>query len=125
MKLDRTFARELSKAANGDGSREARFVFLKPARCAAKELSSTNAPKLFNDVLRRYGRSTVAVCVAVTILERGDRMEQRSRAWAREVLTLWTNRPSSLSSVAICDGLHPTRIEEYAGPLIRLTTEEE
>lgn len=37
MKLDRTFAREVKKAANGDGSREARFAFLNPAREAAKK----------------------------------------------------------------------------------------
>lgn len=121
MKLDRTFTREISKAANGDGSRDARFAFLTPAKAAARELSNTNAPQIFNDVLRRYGRTTVAVCVAATIMERTNRMESRSCEWAREVLKLWTNRPSTFSYVAINDGLHPTRIEDYAGALIRLT----
>ena len=40
MKLDRTFSAEIKKA-NGDGRREAKFAFLKPARAAAKELSTT------------------------------------------------------------------------------------
>lgn len=122
MKLDRTFAREIEKTSNGDGSRDARFAFLKPARAAAKELSNTNAPYIFTDVLKTYGRPTVAICVAVTVLNRQDRMERRTCDWAREVLKLWSNRPNSINSVIIDDGLHPTRIEEYAGPLIRLTT---
>ena len=122
MKLDKTFVRDILKAANGDGSREARFQFLRPAKAAAKELSCTQAPKKFNDVLKTYGRETVAVCVAVTILTRKERMERSSCEWAMEVLRLWTNRPYDLTCVAINDGLHPTRLEEYAGGLIRLTT---
>lgn len=124
MKLDRTFARDISKAANGDGSREARFLFLRPAKAAARELSCTQAPKKFDNVLKTYGRETVAVCVAVTILTRKERMERSSCEWAMAVLRLWTNRPHDLTCIAINDGLHPTRIEEYAGGLIRLTSEE-
>lgn len=40
MKLDRTFSRELSKLANGDGSREEKFDFLTKARAARKALST-------------------------------------------------------------------------------------
>ena len=36
MKLDRTFVQEIKKDANSDGSREARFAFLKNADAAAK-----------------------------------------------------------------------------------------
>lgn len=123
MKLDRTLAREI-KAANGDGSREARFKFLLPAKAAARELSTPAVMAEFNDVLKTYGRATIAVCVAATVLERRDRLERSTVRWAQEVMRLWTNRPNDCGCVVIRDNLHPTRIEEYAGAFIRLTTEE-
>ena len=125
MKLDGTFAREIEKTANGDGSREARFAFLNPARDAAKRLSTPNVRNDFDDVLREYGRATVGLCVAVTVWERRDRLESRTVRWAEDVLKLWTNRPHDTLCLFINDGLHPTRIEEYAGSFIKLTTEEE
>lgn len=67
MKLDGTFAREIEKTANGDGSRKARFAFLNPARDAAKRLSTPNVRNDFDDVLWEYGRATVGLCVAVTV----------------------------------------------------------
>lgn len=124
MKLDRTFAREIKKTANGDGSREARFAFLNPARGAAKRLSTPNVRNDFDDVLREYGRATVGLCVAVTVWERRDRLESQTVRWAMEVLKLWTNRPRDIICLYIYDNLHPSRIEEYAGSLIRITTEE-
>ena len=125
MKLDGTFAREIEKTANGDGSREARFAFLNPARDAAKRLSTPNVRNDFDDVLWEYGRATVGLCVAVTVWERRDRLESRTVRWAEDVLKLWTNRPHDTLCLFINDGLHPTRIEEYAGSFIKLTTEEE
>lgn len=125
MKIDRTFAREVKKAANGNGSREARFAFLNPAKEAARKLSTPNVMREFDDILREYGRATVGLCVAVTVWERRDRLESRTARWAQEVLKLWTNRPPDIRCLYIGDNLHPTRIEEYAGSLIRLTTEEE
>lgn len=124
MKLDRTFAREIEKTANGDGSREARFAFLNPAREAAKKLSTPNVRREFDNILREYGRAAVGLCVAVTVWERRDRLESRTVRWAMEVLRLWTNRPRDILCLFINDGLHPSRIEEYAGSLIMLTTEE-
>lgn len=124
MKLDRTFAREIKKTVNGDGSREARFAFLNPAREAAKKLSTPNVRREFDNILREYGRATVGLCVAVTVWERRDRLESRTVRWAMEVLRLWTNRPRDILCLFINDGLHPSRIEEYAGSLIMLTTEE-
>lgn len=124
MKLDRTFAREIKKTANGDGSREARLAFLNPAKEAAKKLSTPNVRREFDDILREYGRATVGLCVAVTVWERRDRLESRTARWAMEVLKLWTNRPGDIFCLYIYDNLHPSRIEEYAGSFIRLTTEE-
>lgn len=125
MKLDRTFAREIKKTANGDGSREARFAFLKPAREAAKRLSTPNVREEFDDILREYGRVAVGLCVAATVKERRDRLYSKTVRWAEQVLALWTNGPHDTSCLAIHDNLHPTRIEEYAGSFIRATTEEE
>lgn len=125
MKLDRSFAREVEKASNGDGSREARLAFLATARKAVKRLSTPNVMREFNDILREYGRATVGLCVAVTIWERRDRLERRFVRWAEEVLKLWHNRPRNTLSLYIGDGLHTTRIVEYAGSLIKITTEED
>ena len=111
MKLDGTFAREIEKTANGDGSREARFAFLNPARDAAKRLSTPNVRNDFDDVLWEYGRATVGLCVAVTVWERRDRLESRTVRWAEDVLKLWTNRAPDNLCLFINDGLHPTLIE--------------
>ena len=125
MKLDRTFAREVKKAANGDGSREARFAFLNPAKEAARKLSTPNVMREFDGILREYGRATVGLCVAVTAWERRDRLESRTVRWAIKVLELWTNRPPDTHCLYIGANLHPSRIEEYAGSFIKLTTEED
>ena len=124
MKLDRTFAREVKKAANGDGSREARFAFLALAKEACKKLSTPDVMREFDNILREYGRVAVGLCVAVTVWERRDRLESRTVRWAMKVLELWTNRPSDTLCLYIFDNLHPSRIEEYAGSFIKLTTEE-
>ena len=123
MKLDATFAREVRKAANGDGSREARLAFLKPAKEAARKMSSPDVMEEFDNIVREYGRATVGLCVAVTAFENRDRLDSDTVQWAREVLKLWTNKPRDRMCLYINDGLHPTRIEEYAGSLMKLTTE--
>ena len=79
----------------------------------------------FDGILREYGRATVGLCVAVTVWERRDRLESRTVRWAIEVLELWTNRPPDTRCLYIGDNLHPSRIEEYAGSFIKLTTEED
>lgn len=123
MKLDREFVRELKKYANGDGSREARFAFLKHARETAKRLSTTSVMREIDEIIQEQGRLTVALCFAVTILRRRDRLEPQTVRWAEEVLKLWTNRPPRDLSLYIDDGLHPTSIEVYAGELIKCTME--
>ena len=124
MKLDRTFSRELSKLANGDGSREAKFDFLTKARAARKALSTPEVMRgAFDDAVKEYGRVAVGVCLAVTIWERRDRLTDRAVQWARAVLEVWTNRPANMLTVDIDDNIHPTKIEVYAGEFMRLTTE--
>lgn len=124
MKLDRTFSRELSKLANGDGNREAKFDFLTKARAARKALSTPEVMRgAFDDAVKEYGRVAVGVCLAVTIWERRDRLTDRAVQWARAVLEVWTNRPANMLTVYIDDNIHPTKIEVYAGEFMRLTTE--
>ena len=124
MTLDRTLAREI-KAVNGDGSRQTKFQFLAKLDAAKKDLSTTSIRENFDSILKKHGRATVAICVAATLWLRRERMEHCQLHWALAVLDLWTNRSASnLDRAYIDDGLHPTRICEYAGPFIRLTTEE-
>lgn len=124
MKLDETFIKDMKKIANGDGSREAKFNFLRQAKAAAKELSTLSIKENFYKVLCEYGRVAVGICLAATILEKQDRLSTFFVQWGYAVINLWTNRASDLSCVRIDDGLHPTRIEEYAYDFLRLTLEE-
>lgn len=88
-------------------------------------MSSADAPYIFGDVLRRHGRAAVGACLAATIVARADRLEPKTVRWAREVLSVWTNKvPSNVEGLIINDGLHPCRIECYAGSLIDCTVEE-
>jgi len=124
MKLDRTLAREI-KALNGDGTREARFDTLNKVRAASKDLSTPKVREHFNDCLKTHGRAVTALCVASTLYTRRERLDEWGLEWALAVLNLWTNKMSSfIDRASIDDGLHPTRICEYAGSFIQLTTEE-
>lgn len=124
MKLDATFSREIKKYANGDGSDDHRRQFASTLRHVQKELSTPKVIEIFPDCIKKYGHVPVAICVAVSIKERADRLGYSSIEWANEVLCLWTNKPHNITHFAITDDLHPTRIEEprYAGLLISVTT---
>ena len=125
MKIDRELVSEIKKEANGDGSREARFAFLKRLRATREALSNPTVTTEFHKLLNEHGRVPVAICVASTLYARSERIDRWGLRWAMEVLKLWSNRPPSyISCGLIDDGLHPTRICEYAGSFIRLTTEE-
>lgn len=127
MKLDRVFANDIRREANGDGSREAKFAFMKRVEAANKALS---APEVsdggFDSAIKEHGRIPVAICVAATLYNRRERLDRWGFSWAMEVLKLWTNRtPSGVDRATIMDEmLHPTRICGYAGDFIRLTIEE-
>lgn len=130
MKLDRVLANDIKKQANGDGSREARFAFLKKVREAAKMMSTPEVVEdgKFDEAMKIYGRVVVSICVAATLYQRRERLDFWKFNWAMEVLNLWTNRtPHGIEEAYIDDGIHPTRIcdYDYAGSFIRLTTEEE
>lgn len=121
--IDRTLAREI-KALNGDGSREARFETWRRVEAAKKELSSTDAAEKFGGCLRKCGRAVVALCVASTLYEKRERLDGWGLQWSIAVLDLWTNRGSTFRERAVIeDGLHPTRICDYAYEFIKLTSE--
>ena len=120
--IDRELAKEIKKA-NGDGGREAKFAFLNQVRAVCKTCSTPNVRQVFDGCFKEYGRAAVAVCVAATIIARADRLDPCNVRWARDVLQYWTNRPAHLDTIVIDDNLHPSRIEEYAGAFIKLTTE--
>ncbi len=124
MKIDREPAKEI-KAANGDGSREAKVALVQRVRAANKDLSTPTVTTGFNDAIKKHGRVPVALCIAGTLYARRERLDRWGFAWAEEVLKLWTNRPPSYIQIAtINDGLHPTRICEYAGSFVRAVIEE-
>lgn len=126
MKLDGGFARDIKKISNGDGSREARFDFVRCLDAAAKDLSSPDVIRGgFDHAIRTHGRVPVAICTAATIWRNRNRLDRWAVEWAQDVMRLWTNRtPSGVDRATISDGLHPTRIEEYAGSLIKFTVED-
>ena len=124
MKLDRTLVREI-KALTGDGSREAKFALLKRIDAAKNDLSTIKVHDTFNDCLYEHGRGVVIICVAATLDARKERLDFWKWEWALEVLKLLPMfTPGNLARAYIDDGIHPTAICDYAGNLIRLTTEE-
>ena len=124
MKPSLSFSREISKIANGDGSRDAKFAFKEKLVGVSKMLSCKEAPCLFNECLKIHGRIPVAICVAVTINEKNYDMPFEMLEWAREILNLWTNRSYTTEFTYfafINDGLHCLKITEYARLFIKST----
>ena len=121
MSVDRELLKDIHKA-NGDGSREAKFAFLHQVEAVKKECSTPGVMHNFDQLFRNHSRAAVAVCLAATIMSRSMRLEADTVRWASEVLSCWTNRPATMNRVIIEDGLHPSRIEQYAGKFIRMTT---
>ena len=76
--VDKTLLKEIKKTANGDGSREAKFTFLKSAREAAKEMSNPTIRDCFHDIVSKYGRATIAICLAASVVEKEDRLEENT-----------------------------------------------
>lgn len=125
MKLDESFAREIRRVANGDGSPEHEKAFRAKLREVRQALSSPNVMVGYDAALGAYGRVPVAICTAATILERRDVLHERPVRWAEEVLKCWTKRTgANLEQFYIRDELDPSRIEQYAASLVRYTLED-
>lgn len=90
MNLDRTFARDIKKQANGDGSLEAKVTFKKQVEKTARALSTTKAAEVFNDCLKNYGQVTLSVKVKQDC--------RRKWAHAKKLRQLHRNNTSNGSS---------------------------
>lgn len=123
MKLDHTLAQEIVKFTENDGSDEQIRAIRKQLKEVRREMSSPNAMRLYKDWVKEHGRVPVAICTACTILERMRRLNSWSIKWAIAVISCCRMNLNTRDFI-IDDGLHPIRIEEYAGSFIRLTTEE-
>ncbi len=121
MELKADFIRELNKAI-GDGTPEGRSAFLSTAREAAQELSTPDAAEKFDEVLKKYGRAAVAVCVAATLDDHRSKMKPRTVRWAVEVLVgTWRVPPYLYQEVRIDGRFPPSKIEQRADNLINST----
>lgn len=76
---------------------------------------------IFEEHLKHWPRAVVACCVAATVSLR-EGMSPRAQGWARDALEAWKPTDSQRFCAYIDDNLNGTRIEEYAGNFIRLTT---
>ena len=119
MELDRTFASELRKAANGDGGREYRFAFANELKEISAELGKRYE---FDDCVKKHGRAKVALCVASTIIYDSCRHETPEIMWARAVLELWTNKLPGRSESAATVNIHPCILADNSYSLRKLTT---
>lgn len=125
MKLDRTLVKEIKSKVYADGTRSAKFAALRKVKEAACDMSTTSIRTTFNDLLRKHGRAVTAICVAATLCQRKERIDNRGIVWANKVLELVPFfSMSNIEDASINDGIHPTAICEYAASLVRYTTEE-
>lgn len=121
MTLERTFANEIKKVANGDGGREYKFAFVKELQ----EISAALANRYeFDNCVKAYGRAKVALCVATTIIKNAYRNEATQLAWARAVAALWTNKAGERSELAATINIHPSILADNSSSLRRLTVEQ-
>ena len=120
--IDSTLKREV-RALYGKGDRPAKFATLAKLRAAKADLSTPRVMTDFDKCMSKHGRAVVAVCVAATLVQRGDRLDYWRNDWVRRILELLPFLTTeNLRSLYINDNLHPTRICEYAGSLIKYTT---
>lgn len=123
LKLERTLAREIKRAAPPLNDRAAFHAFAAKIREAKRDMSCTGIRDHFYDMLAKHGRPVTAIVLAATLWARQKRLEGWKLSWAQDVLDCWPHTLGLLEEAAIDDGLHPSRICEYAGDFIRLNEE--
>lgn len=121
MKLDRTLAQDIAKYTTNDGSQESINRIRRELRKVRSAMSSPDVMYRFAEHVKTFGRVPVAICTACSILERTKRLNSWSVKWAISVIAACRMNLNT-EDFMIADGLHPLRIEEYAGAFIRLTT---
>ena len=125
MKLDRTLAREI-RSLGGDGSRAAKFALLRRIDAVRADLSTPQVMTNFDDCVMKHGRAIVAVCVAATLNARHDFIGDWKIYWIDGVLNVLPSciTQQNLERAVIDDGLHFSRVCEYARSFILATSEE-
>lgn len=122
MKLDKSLVKEI-RYLNSNGDRAVKVEFARRMRDAVADLSNPNVMTGFSDIMRKHGRALTALCVAATIQAHADRLNPATIEWAEAVLASFENPERAARLGVYEDGLHPSRIEEYAKSLIKYTTE--
>ena len=123
MALDRYLAREIKREAPKVRDRDAYHAFAERIREASADMSRPEVREQFDAMLTKHGRPVTAIVLAATLCARKERLEGWKLSWAQEVLDCWPHTMGLLDDAAIRDGLHPSRICEYAGSFIRLNEE--
>jgi hypothetical protein len=120
MTLDKTFESEIKKAANGDGSREYKFELIDELKKVSAALANRYD---FDSCVQNFGRTKVALCVAVTIMSATYRYEEPQITWAQAVITLWTNKCERSISTAIIN-IHHSILSDISSGMRKLTVKE-
>ena len=122
MKIDKTLAAEIRKL-NAHGERVAKAAFAQMMRGAVADFSNFNVMTDFGCIMSKHGRAITALCVAATIKTRADRLNSSTVDWAEAVLACFEDTERAVRLGTYENGLHPSRIEEYAKSLIKYTME--
>lgn len=91
-KLDFTFARDVYNISNGDGTREARFAFMRDAKAVAKELSCPKAPYIFNHVVQTHVGFEIPRSTVTTVAVVRSELNRRMAKLRLSKLRLWMLR---------------------------------
>lgn len=119
--IEKSLASDIRRLC-GDGSREARQAMNRALREAATDMSSTAVAGGLEPYIKAHGRAAVACVLAATIFERRNRLNREPVEWAMAVLEIWKGRTKPTHDYAYNDGLHPTKVEDYARGFIRSTS---
>ena len=127
MKPDPVLLSEIKRAK---GTTKAdRVAFIQQCSAFAKELGGAikvnngvqQLKTIFNKVMLGYPRAVTACSLAATISMR-EGMSYPAHVWAQGILETWNPSASQRLMAIIDDNLNQTRLEEYAGEFIKLTT---
>ena len=124
MKLDRTFVTEINKVTANDGTSAGRAAVKTRLRACAAAMSTIDIDEKLNDIIKEHGRAAVGICIAQKCAGEHyeDRHDERLCSWSRLVLAACKTELGDNGTYN--DGLHPTRVDDYAACLIKYTIAE-
>ncbi len=122
--VDSYLLREVRAYAKTNGTYEAFKPIRRKLNECIKTLSTPEVMYRFNEFISAHGRAAVAIAIACTLIGRYRRLDGHYSEWAREILNAAQLPPQYYKPEehTIIDGLNPTRIFEYAGEFLRLTS---